>query len=64
MRYGDTLAYQIFQERQEKAGRKPEACWPERLEQVFQLFSQQTHLPMMLPSKAVSGGMATGSACF
>ncbi|MEG3246971.1 MerR family transcriptional regulator [Streptococcus suis] len=44
MRYGDTPAYQIFQERQEKQDANQRHVDQERLEQVFQLFSQQTHL--------------------
>lgn len=49
MRYGDTLAYQIFQERQEKQDANQRHVDQERLEQVFQLFSQQTHLPYDAP---------------
>ena len=49
MRYGDTLAYQIFQERQEKQDANQRHVDQERLEQVFQLFSKQTHLPYDAP---------------
>ena len=49
MRYGDTPAYQIFQERQEKLDENQKHVDQERLEQVFQLFSQQTHLAYDAP---------------
>ncbi|HEL1985712.1 TPA: MerR family transcriptional regulator [Streptococcus suis] len=49
MRYGDTPAYQIFQERQEKLDTDQKGAEQERLEQIFQLFSQQTHLPYDAP---------------
>ncbi|WP_373760096.1 MerR family transcriptional regulator [Streptococcus ferus] len=49
MRYGDTPAYQMFQERQEKQGANQRHVDQQRLEQVFQLFSQQTHLPYDAP---------------
>ena len=49
MRYGDTPAYQIFQERQEMLDENQRHVDQQRLEQVFQLFNQQTHLPYDAP---------------